>query len=35
MEHLAKDVVGTYPLGVLVDRTTPAAHAPSGPTAGG
>ena len=29
MEHLARDVVGTYPLGVIVDRlapTTPTAH---------
>jgi 2-oxoglutarate ferredoxin oxidoreductase subunit beta len=35
MEHLVSDVVGTYPLGVLVDRTTSSAHAPSMPTPGG
>ena len=35
MEHLAKDVVGTYPLGVLVDRTLPeAAAAAAGMTPG-
>lgn len=30
MEHLSRDVVGTYPLGVLVDRTAHAAKAGAG-----
>ena len=32
-EHLAHDVVQTYPLGVIVDRTTPSTPATTGPSA--